>query len=114
IVDTLSIGANQVTVPLATSSDVEIRVTSTSASVGLIQLVLSNPFASPVLIWFNCQQAGYGPAICEYQLYRNSNLLRMVRNTSFDLGQQGSMAMSELDRTPPAGNSTYTVRAVKF
>ena len=65
-------------------------------------------------ILFNGQQGGYGAAICDYYIYRNEVMLRAMRHTSFDNGQQTSMVFSAVDWTPPTGVSTYTVRAAKF
>lgn len=113
IVDTLSIAGNAVIVPVATAENNEVRL-GTVGSVGTVSAAaINNPTGAPVFILFNGQQAGAGPAMCDYYIFRNSTQLRSIRHTSFDNGQQTSMVLSAVDLSPPVGASNYTVRAAK-
>ena len=114
LVDTLSIRGNAVIVPVATAENNEVRLGVVGAQGTVSAAAINNPTGAPVFVLFNGQQAGAGPAICDYYIYRNSTMLRSMRHTSFDNGQQTSMVFSAVDLNPPVGPSNYTVRAAKF
>ena len=114
MVDTLSIRGNAVIVPVATAENNEVRLATVGAQGTVSAAAINNPTGAPVFVLFNGQQAGAGPAICDYFIYRDSTMLRSIRHTSFDNGQQTSMVFSAVDLNPPVGASVYTVRAAKF
>ena len=114
MVDTLSIRGNAVIVPVATAENNEVRLGVVGAQGTVSAAAINNPTGAPVFVLFNGQQGGYGPAICDYFIYRDSTMLRSIRHTSFDNGQQTSMVFSAVDLNPPVGACVYTVRAAKF
>ena len=113
-IGTLELAGNSVIVPVATAENNEIRLGTVGVEGTVSAAAINNPTGAPVFVLFNGQQAGAGPAICDYFIYRNAVLLRSMRHTSFDNGQQTSMVFSAVDLNPPVGPSNYTVRAAKF
>ena len=112
-IGTLELAGNSVIVPVATAENNEIRLGTVGAVGNVSAAAINNPTGAPVFILFNGQQAGAGPAMCDYYIFRNSTQLRSIRHTSFDNGQQTSMVLSAVDLSPPVGASNYTVRAAK-
>lgn len=113
-IGTLELAGNAVTVPVSVNEPAEVRLSTVGAQGNLSAAAINNPTGAPVFILFTCQQAGYGAAMCDYILYRGSNQLRAMRNTSFDNGQQTSMVFSAVDMNPPVGAVNYFVRGAKF